>query len=306
MRSQFFDYVCTDVYRPVIKSYMRSALDQQAWSLTHLAPVAVPVLPPQNNPVAARDMDLIPSGEKPYWITEYGGDFNAGAPNALHGDVHAGLWATWVTNGAGTPLFWWYDFIDRHNLYTYYGAFSNYIKGEDRRGIRGNTEQLALSEPGAPGLVCQAYRWNRGAYVWAFNEEIMRMLPFASSGSGAKHEGVTAQMIGLEAGQYVVEYWDCYTGKIVHSQTKTMVAGQPMALEFPLFHNDMAAKVKAVGATTPAPAAAITAPPLPVIAPPKVVVPGPPKKTRLIAPDAPGTPARPPVIPVPEAKPADK
>ncbi|HYG73912.1 MAG TPA: DUF5060 domain-containing protein [Planctomycetota bacterium] len=216
-----FDYVVTDVYRPVEKRYMQAALDNQKWFNSY----------------------LVGEARKPFWITEYGGDFNAAPPAFLHSDVHCGLWATWMTEGAGTPLFWWYDFIDQNNLYTYYKAFSNYIKGEDRRGLNGLTVPMTVTAGGGSGAVVgYCYRWPNGAYGWVYNDAAMRSMP--PEEERPRHESVETVIAELSAGTYKIEYWDCYEGRVVNTETAEVVAGKPLRLKFPPFVNNMAVKVK--------------------------------------------------------------
>ena len=219
----FFDYVVTDAYRHIAKRYTRCAADMQAWATQNLA---------ANN------------ATKPFWITEYGGDNMAAPQPALEADVQCGMWATWMTDGAGVPLFWWYDFIDRKNLYGYYLGFANYVKGEDRRGIKGIMAPLpVLSGTASAGLAGTMYRWNKGAYGWIYNDAAMYMMP--APGESPKHDGVTSAIPELDAGQYQVEYWDCSTGKIVSSEVKDVAAGAALPLKFPAFTINVAVKVKA-------------------------------------------------------------
>ncbi|HEY3319026.1 MAG TPA: hypothetical protein VGP72_00920 [Planctomycetota bacterium] len=214
------DYVCTDVYRPTTMRYMQSALDNQTWFNGQL------------------------SGEmkKPFWITEYGGDFDAAPLPMLVADVHCGMWATWMTEGMGTPLFWWYDVVDSKNLYSYYRAFSAYVRGEDRRGMKGTTVLLPITAGNTSGLLqAYGYRWPGGVYGWLYNDAAMRQMP--PEGERPVHEGVTAIVPDLPPGKYAVEFWDCYKGGIVKQETKEHASG-PLELKFPAFTNDIAVKVK--------------------------------------------------------------
>src|SRR6185369_9671160 len=119
------------------------------------------------------------------------GDFNAAAAPCLDADVHAGLWGTWMTEGGGTPLMWWYDFIDQNNLYTYYGAFSKYIAGEDRRGLKG----VMKGPHGGNKLDNQSYQWPTGAYMWVYDPKAMYSMP--PEGAGHHFDTVTEQIAGL-------------------------------------------------------------------------------------------------------------
>lgn len=222
-----FDYVATDVYRPPEKRYTLSALENQQWF----------------------NVNLKGEARKPFWITEYGGDFNAAPVDYLISDVHCGMWSTWLTEGAGTPLFWWYDVVDVNNLYPYYKAFAAYAKGEDRRGLNGLTAPLTITSSTSGAVVGYSYRWPTGAYAWVYNDAAMRSMP--PEGERPSHEGIEAVIPDLTPGKYRVEYWNCYTGKIDKSEDVEL-KGRALRLAFPTFVNDMAVKVK----RTDAPAAA--------------------------------------------------
>ena len=71
--------------------------------------------------------------KKPFMITEYGGAWNGTDELGLEADLHSGIWAYWMTPAGGTPLLWWFDFIDRRNLYYHFTAFKAFTDGEDRR-----------------------------------------------------------------------------------------------------------------------------------------------------------------------------
>jgi hypothetical protein len=238
-----FDYIVTDAYRSD-RNYSQIAGRTQNWV----------------NQQSARF-----NTKKPFWITEFGGDWNATAPAALEADAHCGLWSTWMTEGAGTPLLWWYDFVDRNDLYTYYRAFSNYIKGEDRRGINGVIGPLGITEGNTGALLSSTYRWNRGAYAWVYSRPAMEMMPRPADRQ--TFENVQSAVVELDAGTYRIEYWDCYEGTITRTEQAEITAGQPLPLKFPPFINNMAVKVIWVDASGPGAAASTdqpaASPPLP-------------------------------------------
>ncbi len=220
-KSSAFDYVVTDAYRPD-QNYTGAALRMEAWAKSTLLNSGTP---------------------KPFWITEYGGDWNATTPTALEADLHCGPWATWMTEGAGTPMFWWYDFIDRNNLYSYARAFANYAKGEDRRGIDGISAQVSITGGNTTNLLAgHAFIWKKGAYAWVYDDAAMRQMPPADKRT--KYTKVDVQIPGLDAGDYTVEYWDCYDGKIAKSENINLAGGETATLHFPDFANNMAVKIK--------------------------------------------------------------
>ena len=215
-----FDYVVTDAYRPD-QNYTGAAVRMEAWAKSTLTNAG---------------------SSKPFWITEYGGDWNATTPPALEADLVCGPWATWMTDGAGTPMFWWYDFIDRNNFYTYARGFANYARGEDRRGIAGNSGVLLVTG-GNNALAGYSYIWKKGAYAWVYDDAAMRQMP--PPDKRARFSKVEAMLPNLEAGDYTVEYWDCTAGTLVKSEDLKIDASLTGALHFPDFTLCMAVKVKA-------------------------------------------------------------
>ncbi|GMV79858.1 MAG: hypothetical protein AMXMBFR7_10420 [Planctomycetota bacterium] len=179
--------------------------------------------------------------KKPYWITEFGGNWNATSIPRLEADLHCGLWSTWMTEAGGAPLFWWYDFIDKRELYPTFRAFANYIAGEDRRGLEAVTEQVRFTRRSG-GLGGLQYRWKDGAYVWIYDVNAMNELPELPH--RAKFENVGAQVQGLAPGKYRLECWDTRSGAVVKTLTVDLQPGQALDLDLPEFVTDIALKVK--------------------------------------------------------------
>ena len=66
----------------------------------------------------------------------------------LHvGDLHAGLWANAMTGTAGAPFFWWFDYIDRYDLYGEFRRLSMFMAGEDRRARELQTVEPEVVTP---------------------------------------------------------------------------------------------------------------------------------------------------------------
>ena len=178
---------------------------------------------------------------KPVLITEYGGSSRGGAFGPLDADIHTGLWASYMTNLAGTPLLWWFMYIDLHDKYPYYQALANYARGEDKRGRALETVVLPVTGAAAENVSALALRDARSAYVWVFNRGVALSMP--PPGSEIRIEGLSLAVGGLEPGRYVVEVWDTYRGEIV--ETKTVAAdGGKAEIALPAFANDVALKIK--------------------------------------------------------------
>ena len=179
---------------------------------------------------------------KPYWVTEFGGYWNASSPARLEADLHTGLWSTWMTNAGATPLFWWYDFVDQANHYTHYRAFTRFIQGEDRRGQNGFPEEVRFTSA-RDNLDGMQYRWSEGVYAWVFNQQSMAHMPDKKQDL-PRHEGLTALVPGLTEGPYSIEYWDTYEGKVLLKEQQELQPGQQLNLRFPAFKGDVAVKAR--------------------------------------------------------------
>jgi hypothetical protein len=220
-QTPLFDYVVTDAYR-ADPNYTNIAMNTQSWASNNLFKAGA---------------------SKPFWVTEFGGDWNATTAPALEADFYCGPWATWMTEAGGTPMFWWYDFVDRNNLYRYMHAFSNYAKGEDRRGINGNPMALLITGGNPNGTLSgYGFLWNTGGYGWLFTGQAMMHMPPADR--LPHYTGVVAQIQTLEPGKYVCEFWDCFEGKIVSTETTEIQPGHVFDIHFPPFTCNMAFKIK--------------------------------------------------------------
>ena len=87
---------------------------------------------------------------KPTFSAEFGGSWNGTTPARLHADLHAGLWSNAMTTAAGAPFFWWFDFVDRYDLYGEHRALARFMAGEDRRGLKLQTQTPPVTRAGQP------------------------------------------------------------------------------------------------------------------------------------------------------------
>jgi hypothetical protein len=141
---------------------------------------------------------------KPFMITEYGGNWNGGSEAALEADLHSGLWATWMTSAGGSPLLWWFDFIDRRDLYRHFRAFAAYAKGEDRRDGALRMAKPAVSGRGSGELAAMAYTSPSRGYAWVYSVRAMTHFPKEP----VVFDGVRFSLGGLDPGAWKVEFWD--------------------------------------------------------------------------------------------------
>ncbi len=183
--------------------------------------------------------------KKPTFCAEFGGNWNGTTPQRLHADLHAGLWANAMTSTAAAPFFWWYDYVDRYDLYREYQALRNFLQGEDRRGKRLTTRAIEPLWRGEPtrdlgGVVLSD---NSEADFWVYDTLASEIMP--EDRFARKHEQVTIEVPGLQNDMYEVEFWDTRLGQ-VFSRKSLSVKGGSILIDLPAFKVDLAGKVRRV------------------------------------------------------------
>jgi len=181
---------------------------------------------------------------KPVLVTEYGGTAGGGELPQMEADLHAGIWSAYMMQHGGTPLLWWFMYIDRKDKYAHYQALANFAHGEDRRN-----RDLKTIEPdilGASGgrskqVSCLALRNDQSAYLWVYDTNSALRVPEKPY----RHSGLSVTLDGFSPGEYTIEFWNTYSGKMGKRVSRRPQTGQ-LTLRLPAFRNDIAVKVKPV------------------------------------------------------------
>ena len=185
---------------------------------------------------------------KPIWVTEYGGSPSGASWAHLEADLHAGIWAGYMLDHVGTPLLWWFMYIDAHKKYGHYKALANYARGEDRRNRGLLAGAAPLEGPRARRARAIALKNDRSAYVWIYDMTAARVAP--ASGWEPVYKGLAVRLKGMRTGAYAVEFWDTYKGAIV-GKAAVAATGSGLLIPLPEFKSDMAVKVRPAGALGP-------------------------------------------------------
>jgi hypothetical protein len=189
---------------------------------------------------------------KPYLVTEYGGNWNASSEERLRGDLVAGMWHAWFSRQAGTPLFWWFEYIALADLYPHYAGLAAYIRGEDKRrggGTGGEPDvdySLQLSGGGGGGLEIRGRTDGRTTWAWVYEPEALRHLPLRME-SRPRYEGVSLILPRRAPVTHEVEVWDPWTGEIVETRQRSPDGQGTLRVELPPFVVHAAVKVRATG-----------------------------------------------------------
>ncbi|MFH0910357.1 MAG: glycoside hydrolase family 2 TIM barrel-domain containing protein, partial [Planctomycetota bacterium] len=187
---------------------------------------------------------------KPYLVTEYGASWNAGTWEVLEADLHAGLWTSWMTNASGTALFWWFEHLNRADLYPHFRGLARFLRGEDKRSapegppfeawpveIRG----MGDKPPGALASLAQGN--GEVVYAWIYDEAAVASLP--SPDKRRPHTRVVAVFRNLKGRTANVEVWDTLAGEIL-SSLSLGIEGSAVSVSLPDFWLDVAIKIRTV------------------------------------------------------------
>ena len=205
---------------------------------------------------------------KPAVVTEFGGNWNAYGnyrnprqKPRLVSDLHAGIWGAWFTDLAATPLFWWFEFIEREDLWAHFKGLRAFVAGEERgppeiagwNTVGLNHPPSSKPEEGpdlsiereaeGPAVHALARKTPTRAFVWAYDREAMIRWPAAADRREIK--GATVLLRGMKTGRYAVEFWDPLGGKSVDRKVLETDADGRLRIPLPAFTIDVALKVKA-------------------------------------------------------------
>jgi len=162
-------------------------------------------------------------------------------------EIHEGIWAPSMSGSFGTAMTWWWDvYVDQFNLYYHYGALRRFLANVSfsRSGFTElnyrvvengkvnatnvNFEVLGLrNETFAMGWVRNKdYNWFN-----AINNYSLRTVG-----------GVDVELSGFNAGSYLFEVWDTYSGEKTWA-TRVESSNGRLVIEVPSFHKDIAFKI---------------------------------------------------------------
>jgi hypothetical protein len=184
--------------------------------------------------------------DKPVIVTEFGGSPMGTRLPRLEADLHAGLWSAYMLRHAGTPLLWWFMYIDRKDKYDHYRALARFVGGEDRRNRDLEPDRANVSGPPEFERRVSALTLtnDRSGYAWVYDERAAAEMPDPSDEVTIKN--ITVLLNGFQAGQYRAELWDTYTGKVVGVRTVTARGGR-LSVQLPAFEKDIALKIHQTG-----------------------------------------------------------
>jgi hypothetical protein len=178
------------------------------------------------------------SYHKPVLVAEYGGRSELGAPSEdyLQGQLHSGLWASFVCPFAGTALHWWWNFTDGADLYGHYSGLARFAVGIDRLARDYHPVRPRVVGGDGPLLAAGMQDADSGFY-WIHHPDIFENWLTVPTVTGAG-----LRLGGLAAGRYRLEFWDTLAGTIVATREEEL--GPVSAIALPAVPRDLALKLQ--------------------------------------------------------------
>ncbi|MEJ2701533.1 MAG: DUF5060 domain-containing protein [Sedimentisphaerales bacterium] len=184
--------------------------------------------------------------DKPALIGEFGlatpkwglSDYMKQDKESVH--FHNSLWASAFAGVSGTAMFWWWDQLDRQNAYGHYRPLAAFFADVSLSGLH------AMHDSAADG----SYRWlgytgKDRAYLWIADTQATWWNQVVDEKQPAQIEGAIVTIQGLDLGDYRVEWWGTYEGKIIRTDKVSLAEGS-LQISVPSFQSDIACKVSKV------------------------------------------------------------
>jgi len=151
---------------------------------------------------------------------------------------HNSLWASAFAGTSGTVMFWWWDQLDRQDAYGHYLPLATFLTDVSFAGLRkvratSSMEQLRLL----------GYQGDDCAYIWLFNPQATWWNLVIEKRQPRQIEGTTIDVRGLEPGDYRIEWWHTYEGRIIKKERVSLIEG-PLHISVPAFQRDIACKIR--------------------------------------------------------------
>jgi hypothetical protein len=182
---------------------------------------------------------------KPFFFGEQGIEGPVSVdPEGKH--FHDTLWATTVSGAAGAGMYWWWhNYIETFGLYRHYTPLAAFVRDVDWPARR--WAPVRLSKPNLPvSLNVFGIAADDRALIWIHDPLAFRIVEGKAVRGGGQASAIV-NVVGLEAGDYRIEWWDTNTGKIVREDKGDVVPlrhfGYGLELKPPEFWGDIAAKV---------------------------------------------------------------
>ena len=174
---------------------------------------------------------------KPILVTEFGGSAGGTSRERLRAEFAIGPWVGFVSGHAGSPMLWWFEWIDQEDLFGVFGALAKFTAGED---LRGKNAQCFAPTSESPQATLWCRGWSRPGRILGY---VVDRTWGMTGGAGTQITDVTIH-IGdtVPAGSMHLEWWDPATGLII-THTDFAHGGEALDVHPPAFSKHLAFKL---------------------------------------------------------------
>ena len=180
---------------------------------------------------------------KPALIGEFGlADTKWGLSDYMKQDsksvhFHTSLWASAFAGVSGTAMFWWWELLDEQNAYKHYKPLSAFLADISFAGLSHADAAISSEQIRVLG-----YQGEDCAYLWISDSRATWWNQIVENEQPAQVADATIEVQGLRPGQYQLEWWDTYEGKIIRSEQISCKDGL-LHIPVPSFNRDIACKI---------------------------------------------------------------
>ncbi len=174
---------------------------------------------------------------KPVLVAEFGGSSGGTKIPRMRAEHASGPWLGLVTGHAGSPLLWWFEWIDQEDRFGIYGAISRFLVGEDLRGSVADSKVFDASATSGSELWCRA--WTRPGRILGY----LLASEWGRSGYETTISDATIT-IGetIAGGAMTIEWWQADEGRLL-SRTDFTHPGGKLVLTPPAWSRHLAFKL---------------------------------------------------------------
>ncbi|HYE07771.1 MAG TPA: DUF5060 domain-containing protein [Planctomycetota bacterium] len=174
---------------------------------------------------------------KPMLVTEYGGSPGAGPAPQIMAELASAPWSAFVSGHAGSPMLWWYEWVDQGDRWLPYAAIGRFAAGEDPRGA--DTRSIALTARSPAGAL-----WSR---AWFRPGRLLGYVldrHWGGSGAAATRHDAGEIVVGgdVAGGAMRVHWWDADRGEPLLDQRIDHPGGE-LVIRPPPFERHIAFKL---------------------------------------------------------------
>jgi hypothetical protein len=153
--------------------------------------------------------------------------------------LHDGLWTSAFSGLSGAALSWFWEDIERKNMYHHYRPLAAFVADIPFTTAGLHSARIVASDK---RLRVVGLQGNACAYLWVSNSEATWWKIGVDKVSPSEIQSAQLTLEGLQPGAYRVQWWDTWKGVII-TQEKVQSKTAQIELKVPAFSRDVACKI---------------------------------------------------------------